>query len=534
MTGWTDGKEGKPPKLCNCYKVDGMGPSSASEQGKYMGIVRRPPKKVKIEDYPWNDRGNGEHLIDAYNGTLRYVEEIKQWIYWDGDHWIRDIAVGDEAFEFVRHAQVKEYKRLQKELRKKGENEEGGLTKSIVNEYKRFITQSGNDNRRKASLSVASLIPGVSTQFADWDADIRIVNCKNGIVELNRDGWLFRERTINDRVTIMAPTDFHPMDEIADLMVSQPDNPLAISARVLKDFLDKVLPDLTLRRFMQKSLGYCLYGDNSQRKLSFFMVGETDSGKSTVLNLVQAALGKYCLDTNIGVFKPNDGEINVAKVELLGPRIVTLSEIDQDSRISAAIFKRIIGGDRISSRVPHGLMIHGDPQCTLLCATNGTPHVVGADQATKRRMLAIPFDHPIPPQSGFDPRLFIELAKPAFLSWLMEGWNMFADEGIDLEGLPMQVRMATEEFVAGIDLISGFLHERTIEVEGGRIPQPEMYARFIAWCADQGVEKPPSKRLFGTRMQGWLGKPFSTTKDGKPIKYWLDREFVDNSINVKG
>ena len=57
-------------------------------------------------------------------------------------------------------------------------------------------------------------------------------------------------------------------------------------------FLERVLPDPEVRRFVQKAAGYSLTGDVSEQVL-FFLYGRGANGKTTFINAVLDVLGDY-------------------------------------------------------------------------------------------------------------------------------------------------------------------------------------------------------------------------------------------------
>lgn len=78
--------------------------------------------------------------------------------------------------------------------------------------------------------------------------------------------------------------------------------------------------------------------------------------------------------------------------DLLGPRLVVSTEIDDGRRLAEATVKRLTGGDRLKARFMRRDFFEFEPTHTLWLAANHRAVVRGTDLAIWRRLRLVPFD----------------------------------------------------------------------------------------------------------------------------------------------
>src|SRR5262249_40147816 len=137
-------------------------------------------------------------------------------------------------------------------------------------------------------------------------------------------------------------------------------------------------------------------GDTSERVI-FILHGVGANGKTTLLEVLRAALGDYTLRTPTEtLLAKRDGSIPNDVARLKGARFVTASESEEGKRLSEAFIKDVTGGDVISARFMRAEFFEFKPECKLWLATNHKPVIRGTDKAIWDRIRLIPFEIRIP------------------------------------------------------------------------------------------------------------------------------------------
>jgi putative DNA primase/helicase len=55
-----------------------------------MSIAKSVERYRPNKNFDFSDVGNGRRLVAAYETSIRYVPELKQWFIWDGVRWCED------------------------------------------------------------------------------------------------------------------------------------------------------------------------------------------------------------------------------------------------------------------------------------------------------------------------------------------------------------------------------------------------------------------------------------------------------------
>ena len=263
-------------------------------------------------------------------------------------------------------------------------------------------------------------------------------------------------------------------------------------------FLDQFLPEPEIRRFVQKVLGYTLREGNA-RKIMVFLVGDSNTGKTTILEACGAALGDYATNMNANkLLKGSDGGPSPELVNNAGKLMVFLSEVGNTHELSADAIKQVTGGDTIQARE----LYSNDTAARRLrftpyASTNTPPQITGGDAALRDRIVALPFTHVNKTIPAFEMNVVDnEAVRPAILGWLIEGLEMYRDEGLNYDDYPAEVKALIEDFISETSYLSRFLKDSTVEYdyptreEKAKRPDIEkMYGHFRNWAAKNHLDR---------------------------------------------
>jgi len=174
--------------------------------------------------------------------------------------------------------------------------------------------------------------------------------------------------------------------------------------------------------------------------------------------------------------------------------------------------KNLTGGDRITARPLYGAPVSFAPTHTSLMVTNFLPKVSGNDPAAWRRIRVIPFNVVIP-EADRDERLgeTLELAADAILSWAVDGWRRYDDDGLPT---PAAVLAATDDYQRDSDAVARFLADDAVVCDGhGDVGSADLYRAFVDWLRDQGEAVEMTQKTFTAAMETH-GYSKSRTKTG--------------------
>lgn len=427
--------------------------------GKLEVLATKP-----ANEYDQSDFGNGEHFIDMYGANVKYVDGRERWVIWDGSQWNYDKSEEMSGLAYRRVAQAQRDYGLAAimEGRQNDDKEQIAHGKSWLNWGKR----SGNIQPiTNALISARRLyvdVPGgiahgqecgleqVSMSAKVFDSKPDLLGCANGVLELTDDPEL-RPARKEDYVTFNTGTPYVPWRELANA-----EGDTLEGWSLWNEYLDMFLPDKDLQRYIQKVMGHLIIGANPEKRL-VFLYGPHDTGKSTMLGAIEGALGDYYGTVDISLMKQKD--LNPGLIRAVPLRVAGMSEVDAGS-MDASTVKRLTGNDMISAEAKYSNEIFtGRPMFTVVIAANNPPTIQNADEALEERILVLPFLKTIERAARNYSRQedISKHSNVAVLSWLVEGWRMYANEG--LGDYPAAVKKLQLEMVAGLNTTQAFIAE---------------------------------------------------------------------------
>jgi putative DNA primase/helicase len=414
--------------------------------------------------YNLTDLGNARRLVHRHGRNLRYCWLWRKWLVWDGKRWVKDDT--GEVYRLAKETVSSIYQEAAAAPNDEARKELG-----------KHATRSEAGARIKEMVDLArSDVPVMPDEL---DASPDLLNTESGTIDL-RTGEL-REHRREDLITKIAPTTYRP----------------DAAAPTWEAFLERVLPGEDLRAFVQRAVGYSATGDTSEQCM-FINHGGGANGKSTFQEAIAAALGDYAMraPTEMLLAKRSDGVPNdVARLK--GARFVSASETEEGRRLAESRIKDLTGQDTITARFMKAEWFDFAPTHKLWLSTNHKPEIRGTDAAIWRRIRLVPWAVTIPPAEQ-DKKLPIALRHElaGILAWVVRGCLQWRREGLQA---PDEVRKATGEYRAEMDVLAGFLVE-CCELDTGHWEYAkDLYECYKRWCDENG-ERPEPQRKFGGRL----------------------------------
>jgi putative DNA primase/helicase len=418
------------------------------------------------------DLGVAESFVHRFGDKVRYNHKHKEWLVWNCHHWRNDRneEIRRKATEHVRLWQTE--------------------AMSIRDmDTKRSVATFTLRLEKSAALGTLvdlsrAMLP-ISDTGDNWDADPMLVGSPNGVIDLST-GEL-RPGTPNDRITLQTSEDFD---------INAP-------CERWQTFVNEIFDnDAELISFIHRAVGYSLTADT--REQCFFMcVGHGANGKSTFLSALSAVFGDYGYTTDTNVFASNAGSKDSTPydlAELLGRRMVLMSETKANSRMNEQAIKNFTGGERINAQKKFGHPFEFQPVGKLWMGINHQPKVIDDSHGFWRRVRLIPFTRTFSgSQDNRNLKQELMAEAPGILAWAVRGCREWLAQGLNP---PASVMKATDAYQESEDPILDFILER-VEVElAHEVPCNGTYLSYKEWARDQGMSEKETltKNSFGRLM----------------------------------
>ena len=250
----------------------------------------------------------------------------------------------------------------------------GKADPDMIRAAKRAESSSGV----KGALTLAATEPEIAITPDRLDAHPYLLNCRNGVVDLQTGELLEHDPAL--LLTKMAGAPYEPDAEGA----------------VFTEFLERIQPSEDMRLFIRRLLGLSLEGKVTAHILPIFY-GDGANGKSTLTDAVMNALGDYADAADPDLLRARTFDAHPTGVaDLFGLRLALVHESDAGHRLAEGTVKRLTGGDRLKARRMREDFWSFDPSHTFVMLTNHKPGVSGTDEGIWRRLRLVPFEVVIP------------------------------------------------------------------------------------------------------------------------------------------
>lgn len=415
-----------------------------------------------------SDLGNAKRLVKKFGDQIKFLNEWKCWIHWDGKRWVRDDrgAVQRMARKVVAKL-LEDAKQLPNVY--------------LQEEQTKFAIKSQSARSLEAMVKLAKAEEGMTLLQESLDSDPWRLNVEDGVVDLESG-----ERVPHGPecfMSKMAKVQFDPDGECPQW----------------KAFLLQIFDNnQRLVDFIQRSVGYSLAGDPSEQVL-YLLHGNGANGKSTFLNVLRHIFGDYASQAEFTTFTDKrSGQVRDDLAKLRGARLVLASEIDCGARLSESLVKQITGGDSLSVRELYGKYFEFTPQFTVWLAANTQPDIRGADYGIWRRIKMIPFNVTFSAeQQDRDLQSKLLAEGPGILNWMLEGCLSWQKVGLMP---PPEVEAATEEYRVDVDRLAGFLEDCCVVHPSEKASAVIAYQHYQQWCKSNGAHT-FSNKIFGQMLK---------------------------------
>ncbi len=508
---------------------------------------------------PINDLGNGQRFVRHFGPDVICVPRVG-WHVWDGSVWQVDpdmiatrrkaqrlselvlaevpyLTQSDEKMQQIAEERELQLERETLELQRDDEGKLSDVAQSRIKRigveieaigslklslskirtaHRTFARSTGNTAKIKAALTEAE-VP-LAVRVEGLDTNPLDVNTTSGVMRF----------TVTPRRGTYPKVDMAliPHDRalrMTKIMTTGYDP--SAHAVIFQKFLDRIMPDHDMQRFLQRWFGYSMLGLTNEQALAFFY-GMGANGKSALTDLMAKLMGSYAATAKIesltGQNRRSGGDATPDLISIVAARMVRASEPEKGVQWQEGLIKQLTGGEPILVRALNENFFEATPIFKLTIGGNHAPDIRGMDDGIWRRLMIVPFDVQIPKEER-DPMIVQRMLEegPGILNWLVEGAKSYLEGGL---APPAQVSQATDTLRQDADPYGKFLDEACV-VSGDvadSISSRELMLCFMFWQMQRG-ETPFKERTISTNMKDhsrrWrspkTGKQFVARETGR-------------------
>lgn len=227
---------------------------------------------------------------------------------------------------------------------------------------------------------------------------------------------------------------------------------------------------------LQEFFGLCLTKEIKYEK-ALLLIGESGSGKSTILDTLNAMLGKdNCSKVALKYFcdKQHTG--------MMTNKLVNIdSDVSSKAMDYEEEFKKIVTGEEIGASPKYVANYTFNPYCKVVMAANNFPRIEDHSSAFYRRLISIPCDRVFEEHEqdlNLKKRLKAELS--GILNWSLAGLKRLTERGrFDIKDFTKE---SLEEIRRESNPTELFFDEHVSVVMGDEVEKGELYDKYVLWA----------------------------------------------------
>lgn len=291
-----------------------------------------------------------------------------------------------------------------------------------------------------------------------------LFNFRNGVLELETGN--FRDHNPNDMSSIQVDYDYDP----------------EAKSSKFEAFISQIMagrkPSINL---LQEMFGYVFFNDCSLQKC-FFLIGSGANGKSVLLNILRALVGKE----NVSNVEMSGLTEQFQRIKLLNSLVNISTETASNVKGAESIFKQVVVGDEINGCYKNKDYVEFAPRCVMISACNG--YIKARDDTTGflRRICFVDFPCEFKGSKAdkkLEDKLKLELS--GIFNWAYEGYKRLKAQS-GFTDTPEQDELISD-FRKSINPIAAFIEDELLNQEG-QLTRKQLYNKYVEWTKEAGHE----------------------------------------------
>jgi len=227
---------------------------------------------------------------------------------------------------------------------------------------------------------------------------------------------------------------------------------------------------------LQEFFGQCLTRDIKQEK-ALLLLGESRSGKSTILNTLHHMVGvKNCSTVPLKYI------LNPVYTSMMIHKLINFDkDVSKKAQDYEEDFKKIVTGEEITSNDKYDDPFDFKPFCKLVLSANEFPRITDHSSAFYNRLILIPCNRVFSPQEqnrNLREKLLEEL--PGILNWSIEGLKRLNKRGMFEEVHFM--KEAIQDLENDNNPCNIFFNDHVQIVFGSYIEKSILFKHYQEWC----------------------------------------------------
>ncbi len=374
----------------------------------------------------------------------------------------------------------------------------------IIEEHFRFITKFPSAKRHQVLDNLEIIIQRELTEFNILD----LINFPQGMFDPKGNNLIKHDEKYLS--TIRIPYDYNMMAEC----------PLWLKT------LDGIFEgDEDKAEILQEFFGYCLTRDTKREK-ALLLLGETRSGKSTILETIVGLIGEEnCSSVTL------DSISNPQFTPLLINKLVNIDwDVNATAEDYEANFKIITTGEPIRVNQKFIKAFTFRPYCKMIMAANKFPRITDHSSAFYTRLILLPCNRQFSPhEQDIDLKVKLKQELPGIFNWAVKGLIRLEQRKI-FEVNKKFMTDAIEELREESNPVDVFFKENVvIDVSGpAEIEKQILYSRYCEWCRSNG-NAPMANNKFGSVVYAKYSKytPKNTMNHMTMKRVWKNLKLID-------
>lgn len=275
--------------------------------------------------------------------------------------------------------------------------------------------------------------------------------------------------------------------------------------------------DKSIRMLLEEAIGYCFYRRNELRK-AFILIGDKRNGKSTFLDLVKEMLGA----NNVSALDLEEIGDRFRTAEIFGKLANIGDDIDDRYISNAAIFKKVVAGNRITVERKGQDPFAFDPYTKFLFSANDLPRIKDKTGAVLDRLVIIPFNATFTEDDpDYDPYIKYKMLNDESIEYLIQ---------LGLKGLKRVLKTKkfttnkqVEEELKVFDITNNPIKEFFEEYDVVNQTTNDAYIKYQLYCVENGFQN-MTKIEFSRQVKKHCGYIIARKRvDGKDYKVFVSK-----------